>query len=180
MFRSGGAGFDFLYWRSLTIFAVQFQNMYTREEARQLRKSFWITFAKRCEIVPELQHRKKKWILYDTKISGLDLKFDIDRFEASVMIEVNAKSEDRRLQIFELLEKYKVILEEGFGNGLEWELCYTRESGEEVCRIYVMNDGVDIHRQSQWPDIYNFFIDNMLILERNFLEIRELLQEELR
>ncbi|WP_163717374.1 DUF4268 domain-containing protein [Mangrovibacterium lignilyticum] len=153
--------------------------MYTREEAKQLRKKFWTTFGKRCEIVPELLHRKKKWILYDTKIGGLDLKFDIDRFEAWVMIEVNAKTEDRRLQIFELLEKYKSILEDGFENGMEWELCYTRESGAEVCRIFVMDDGFDIHRENQWPDIYNFFIDNMLLMEHNFLEIRDLLQEEL-
>jgi len=153
--------------------------MYSREEAKKLRKDFWILFGKRCEIVPELQYRKKKWMLYDTKISGVDLKFDIDRFEAWVMIEVNAKDEDRRLEIFETLQKYRIILEEGFENGLEWELCYTRELGEEVCRIYVMQDGFDIHRQNQWPDIYNFFIENMLKLEQNFLEIRDLLQEEL-
>ncbi|WP_372775891.1 DUF4268 domain-containing protein [Mangrovibacterium sp.] len=153
--------------------------MYTREEAKQLRKNFWMMFGKRCEIIPQLLHRKKKWILYDTKIGGLDLKFDIDRFEAWVMIEVNAKSEDRRLQIFELLEKYKVILEEGFENGLQWEICYTREHGEEVCRIFVLQEGFDLHRQNQWADIYNFFIDNMLVLERNFLDIRDVLQEEL-
>lgn len=154
--------------------------MYSKDEAKQLRKNFWILFGKRCEVHPELAYRKKKWILYDTKINGIDLKFDIDRFEAWVMIEVNARTEDRRLLIFETLEKYRVLLEEGFDNGLEWEICYTRESGEEVCRIYVMQDGFDIHRQNQWPDIYNFFIDNMLILERNFLEIRDFLEEELK
>lgn len=154
--------------------------MYNREEAKQLRKNFWITFGRRCEVHPVLMHRKKKWMLYDTRIAGIDLKFEIDRFEAWVMIEVNAKAEDRRLLIFETLAKYKVLLEDGFENGLEWELCYTRESGEEVCRIYVMQNGFDIHRQNQWPDIYNFFIDNMLVLERNFLEIRDLLEEELK
>lgn len=154
--------------------------MYTREEAKQLRKQFWIQFGKRCEIIPQLMHRKKKWILYNTKIGGLDLKFDIDRFEAWVMIEVNAKNEDRRLRIFELLESYKVILEDGFENGLEWELCYTRDSGEEVARVFVKTTDYDIHRQNQWPDIFNFFIDNMLQLEQNFLEIRDLLQEQLK
>ncbi len=155
-------------------------SMYNREEAKQLRKQFWAQFGKRCEIIPELLHRKKKWMLYNTKIGGLDLKFEIDRFDAWVMIEVNAKNEDRRLRIFELLEQYKLILEDGFPDGLEWELCFTRESGEEVARVYVMNREYDIHRQNQWPDIYNFFIDNMLRLEQNFLEIRDLLQEQLK
>jgi hypothetical protein len=37
-------------------------------------------------------------------------------------------------------------------------LC-VRESGQEVCRIYAAMDHVDFHRQNQWPDIYNFFIE---------------------
>lgn len=152
--------------------------MYNREEAKKLRKDFWITFAKRCEIVPELKYRKKKWMLYDTKIGGLDLKFDIDRSEALVMIEVNAKSEERRLQIYEQLEKYRVLIEDGFSDGLEWELCYTLPKGEDVSRVFVRKGDVDIHRQNQWPDIFNFFIDNMLLLERNFLEIRDIILEE--
>lgn len=154
--------------------------MYTREEAKQLRKKFWTLFGQRCEIVPELAGRKKKWVLYDTKISGLDLKFDIDRNEAMVMIEINHRDEDQRLTMFELLEKYKLLLEDGFDEGLHWELCYTRDSGEEVARIFVAQPGLDIHRQNQWPDIYNFFIEKMLILERNFMDIRDIIQEELR
>ncbi|MCW0482754.1 DUF4268 domain-containing protein [Gaoshiqia sediminis] len=154
--------------------------MYTREEAKQLRKKFWTLFGQRCEIVPELAGRKKKWVLYDTKISGLDLKFDIDRNEAMVMIEINHRDEDRRLAMFELLEKYKPLLEDGFDEGLHWELCYTRDSGEQVCRIFTTQQGLDIHRQNQWPDIYNFFIEKMLILERNFMDIRDVIQEELR
>lgn len=152
--------------------------MYTKEEAKKLRKDFWILFGKRCEIVPELKGRKKKWMLYDTKISGLDLKFEIDRSEALVMLEINARSEDRRIQVYEQLEKYRVIIEDGFENGLEWELCYSLPKGEEVSRIFIRKKNVDIHRQNQWPDIYNFFIDNMLVLEWNFLEIRDLVAEE--
>ncbi len=153
--------------------------MYTREEAKVLRKEFWILFGQRCEIVPELAHRKKKWVLYDTKISGIDLKFDIDQNEATVMIEINPKSENRRLQIFEILEKYKGLLEVGFPDGLEWNLCVQTESGKEVSLISTTKKNVNIYRQDQWPDIYNFLIDNMLTLERNFMELRDLILEEL-
>lgn len=153
--------------------------MYTQEEAKQLRQQFWDTFGRRCEIVPELRHRKKKWILYDTKISGIDLKFEVGRNEALVMIEINSPTENRRLHIYELLEKYKLLLEDGFENGLIWDFCVVRESGQEVCRIYEKMPQADIHKQNQWPDIYNFLIANMLKLEANFMEIRDVLQEEL-
>lgn len=154
--------------------------MYTQEEAKQIRQLFWDTFARRCEIVPELRYRKKKWILYDTKISGIDLKFDAGREDALVMIEINSRAEARRLFIFETLEKYRILLEEGFENGLIWDFCVVRESGQEVCRIYEKMINIDIHKQKQWPDIFNFMIDNMLKLETNFMEIRDVLQEELK
>ena len=153
--------------------------MYTQEEAKQLRKQFWILFGKRCTIVPQLHGRNKKWVLYDTKITGLDLKFEVDRQSAKVMIEVNHRSENKRLDIFEKLQKYKPILEEGFDDGLEWDFLYVRESGEEVCRVYIKQTGFDIYRQNQWPDIYNFLIENMLKLENNFMDIRDVLKEEL-
>lgn len=153
--------------------------MYSKEEVKFLRKQFWIVFAQRCEIHPALRYRKKKWVLYDTGLSGIDLKFDVTRTEAIVMIEVNSRKENRRLEIFETLQKYRILLEEGFEEPLTWDFCYTRESGQEVCRIYKELPDVDFHRQNQWPDIFNFFIDNMLILERNLMEIKDALEAEL-
>lgn len=153
--------------------------MYSKDEEKLLRKEFWIVFARRCEIVPELRYKKKKWILYDTGLSGIDLKFEVFRSEALVMIEINTRLEPRRLEIFETLQKYRNLLEEGFAEPLIWDFCYTRESGQEVCRIYKSLLNVDFHRQNQWPDIFNFLIGNMLILENNFMEIKDALEAEL-
>lgn len=153
--------------------------MYSKDEAKLLRKEFWIVFARRCEIVPELRYRKKKWVLYDTGLSGIDLKFEVTRQEAMVMIEINIKEEGRRLEAFETLQKYRLLLEDGFEEPLIWDFCVIRESGQEVCRIYKSLPNVDFHRQNQWPDIFNFFINNMLILENNFMEIKDAIEAEL-
>lgn len=153
--------------------------MYSKDEAKLLRKEFWIVFARRCEIVPELRHKKKKWVLYDTGLSGIDLKFDVTRSEALVMIEINSRQENRRLEIFETLQKYRKFLEAGFLEPLIWDFCFVRESGQEVSRIYTSFPNVDFHRQNQWPDIFNFMIDNMLLLENNLMEIKDVLEAEL-
>lgn len=153
--------------------------MYSKEEAKLLRKEFWIVFARRCEIVPELRHKKKKWVLYDTGLSGIDLKFDVTRAEAIVMIEINSRAEERRLEIFETLSKYRAFIEQGFETPLEWDICHVRESGQEVCRIFTLLEGVDFHRKNQWPDIFNFLIRNMLILENNLIELKDVLEAEL-
>lgn len=154
--------------------------MYSREEAKKLRLEFWEQFGRRCEAHPLLRHKRKKWMLHRTKIKGVVLRFEAGRENAMVMLELNHKNENKRLKAFEILERYKPILEDGFDEGLIWEFYHQREdSGQEVCRIFTTLESVDLHRQNQWPDIFNFFIENMVKLEENFLQIRDVLKEEL-
>ncbi|HZH72517.1 MAG TPA: DUF4268 domain-containing protein [Mariniphaga sp.] len=154
--------------------------MYTQEELKQLRLNFWEQFGRRCKVHPELRLRKKNFILHRTKIPGVALRFEVDRNAARVILELGQKNEDKRLMAFEILQRYKILIEQGFPEGLIWEFYHQREDSlKEVCRIYTQLENVDIHRQNQWPDIYNFFIDNMLQLEENFLMVRDVFKEEL-
>ncbi len=154
--------------------------MYTQEEAKQLRLQFWEQFGRRCRVHPELSRRRKNFILHRTKVSGVALRFEAGRQGARVILELGQRNEDKRLKAFEILQNYKVVMEEGFPDGLIWEFYHQREdSKKEVCRIYTKLPEVDIHRQNQWPDIYNFFIENMLKLEENFLMLRDVLKEEM-
>ena len=155
--------------------------MYSKDEIKKLHLSFWELFGKRCEVHPKLRYRKRKWMLHRTKIKGVALRFDVSRKDAKVILELSNRSENLRLKAYDFLEKYKVVLEDGFDEGLIWEFFHEREdSGKEICRVYTKLDNVDFHRQNQWPDIFNFYIDNMLKLEKNFLEIKDLLNEVLK
>lgn len=155
--------------------------MYSKDELHQLRVSFWEKFGQRCELHPELRYRKKKWILHRTKIKDAALRFDISRIDAQVMLELGNRNENLRLKAYEFLERYKVVMEEGFDDGLTWDFYHEREDSDKaVCRICTKLDGVDFHRQNDWPRIFDFYIENMLKLEDNFLQLRDLLQEELK
>ena len=154
--------------------------MYSKEEAKKKRLQFWEQFGKRCEIHPLLSERRKKWMLHRTKIPGVALRFEADRSNAKVMLELSHRNEDKRLKAFEILQNYKVILEESFADGLIWEFFHERaDSGQDVARIFTVLPNVNLFRQNQWPDIFNFFIENMARLEENFLQIRDILKEEL-
>jgi hypothetical protein len=109
----------------------------------------------------------------------LDLKFDPGRDYAIVALEINHKSESKRLQVYELLERYRLILEQGFSDGLIWDFCYLNDNNQDVCRIYIEKEGLDLHRLSDWLAIYTFFAENMNLLQENFLEIQEMLIEEI-
>jgi hypothetical protein len=153
--------------------------MFTKEEKRDLVRRFWSQFDVFCLSVPELAGRKKKWILHDTKISHLDLKFDVGRDFAMVALEINHRNDELRFKIFELIERYRPMLESEFPAGLIWDFCYIRDNGQEVCRIYREITGVDFHKLSDWLQIYTFFAENMLKLQDNFLQIQEYLADEI-
>lgn len=141
-------------------------------------QSFWSQFDDFCDTNPDLAWRKKKWILYDTKISHVDLKFDIGRDFAMVALEINHRSENQRIRVYELIERYRIMLEAGFSTGLKWDFCYLNDNKQEVCRIYLEKRGVDCHKITDWPVIYSFLAENMFKLQENFLEIQEVLLEE--
>ena len=98
--------------------------MYSKDELKNLKLEFWESFAAYCEVQPYLRGRKKIWTLYDTKVKGVELKFDISRNGAYVILEVNHRSEELRLEMYERLTWYKEMLEQDFPGGLTWDICF--------------------------------------------------------
>ena len=60
---------------------------------------------------------------------------------------------------------------------LIWDICFVRETGKEVARIYTKKTGIDIHRREHWGEFFHFMAKKMYLLERNFLEIADYLRE---
>jgi hypothetical protein len=155
--------------------------VYTKEELKELRLKFWAGFKEFCQNHPNPELRRNRWLLNETGLNGVAFRFDFDRECAMVMLEMQHKNEARRLLTFEILERYKIVLEEGFENGLHWEFYHQRDDNrQEVCRIFARLDGVDFHRENHWPVVYAFFAENMIKLEENFLMLWEVLKEEQR
>lgn len=152
-------------------------DMYSKEEVKQLKRDFWNGFDSFCENLPRFKYRKKKWILYNTKIKGVELKFDANREGAYVILEFNDHNEDKRLKKMAILEKYRVVFDQYFGDAI-WELNYEKPCGTIVSRIYKFQGGLDIHRREQWNEFYPFLSKEMCHLERAFKEMKELLEDD--
>lgn len=150
--------------------------MYSKEELKNLKTEFWESFARFCEVQPTLAGRKPMWLLYDTKVKGVELKFDILRNGVAVALEINHRTEDDRLAMFERIGWHKETLENGFTpDTLIWDLVYDLKNYKQVARIYTSHNNLDFHRRNHWGDIFHFLADNMFKLERNFLKIRDFL-----
>ena len=151
--------------------------MYSKDELKNLKLEFWESFAAFCEVQPYLRGRKKTWVLYDTKVKGVELKFDATREGAFVILEVNHRSEEARLEMFERLTWYKDTLEMDFPEGLTWDICFVRDTGKQVARSYTAKSGIDFHRRQDWGEFFSFMASQMYLLERNFMSIAEYLRE---
>ena len=142
-----------------------------------MKVEFWESFAAYCAVQPYLRRRRKMWVLYNTKVKGVELKFDVNRQGAYVILEVNHRQEEQRLEMLEKLTWYKENLEAGFPEGLIWDICYVRETGKEVARIYTKKEGIDFHRREDWGEFFSFMAQQMYLLEGNFMKIAEYLRE---
>ena len=150
--------------------------MYSKEELKLLKKEFWEGFGTYCSQIPALKHRKSKFMLYNTKMKGVELKFDATRDGAFVILEINLHNEKARLEKYEQFEQYKPIMEKKFPDGLIWDFAFVRECGTEVCRIYTKKNNIDLHRRIQWMEFYQFMSEEMLKLERAFKEVKEAIE----
>ena len=152
--------------------------MYSKDELKQLKKEFWEGFGQFCENLPRFKYKKKRWILYNTKIKGVEMKFDASREGAFVIFELNHPNETKRLEMLTLLEKYKTIFDSYFPDAT-WEILFIKPCDTSVSRIYKQKKELDIHRREQWAEFYPFLSREMSQLEKAFNELKDLLREKL-
>jgi hypothetical protein len=149
--------------------------MYSKEEAKQLRLEFWQKLGNRTRRLPGQKGRKRHWILDNTGIKGLDLRFDVSCEKIIVALEINIKNEEKRLALYEKLEAAKGLFEEQFGESLTWDFAYAKNNGRGVCRVYVQQSG-DMYVRETWSEIFTFMIDRMMRMEKAFLEVKDYLK----
>ena len=150
--------------------------MFSKEEAKALREEFWDRFKQMSVRRRSSLGLPANWILTQTGIRALNLKFHVDRKVAQVGIDLETRNMDKRIELYEKLESLRKLLEESMGSPMNWELDYIRENGKSVSRIYLKKEEVDIYRRDTWPEAQQFMYDNMLKLESFFNEYRDYLK----
>lgn len=142
--------------------------MYSKEETQRLKREFWIAFAEKYP---------RKWVLYDTKIKDFSFKFYVDNKKAQVLIDIEHRSDEKRIAYFEKLEALRNILEEDFIKDLIFEKDYTLESGKTISRIWVEKLGVGVSNRNYWDEIFDFYNEKMNSLELFYLEYDDFIKD---
>ncbi len=141
--------------------------MFSKEESKKLIQEFWTSFGK------EYPH---KWILYNTKIKDLQLKFTFTTKFAQVSLDIVSQDELIRSYYFEKLIALKTILETDYLPEAEFNENYELPEGKTISRIYLQLDEVSIHNKKDWSGVFKFLHAKMLLLEDFFIEYNSYLE----
>ncbi|MCF6168929.1 DUF4268 domain-containing protein [Lutibacter sp.] len=127
--------------------------MFSKEEASQLRKEFWISFGKSFP---------RKWILYNTKIKDFSFKFAANQKQAMVCLDIESQDTIKNQLLFEQLLALRSILIETYLPDVLFDENYTLENGKTIYRIYVIHpQKFNIHNKDTWQQAYEFFNETM-------------------
>lgn len=142
--------------------------MFSKEEARQIKREFWINFA---------EEYPRKWLLYNTKIKNFSFKFYVDNKKAQVLLEIEPEDEELRKIYFEKIESLKTILLEEFIEDAIFERNYYLENGKLVSRIWVELENVSVNNKKTWSTIFEFFNEKMSAFEMFFYEYEDYIKD---
>ncbi|WP_250432384.1 DUF4268 domain-containing protein [Hanstruepera flava] len=141
--------------------------MFSKEESRQLRETFWISFGKSFP---------RKWLLYNTKIKGFSFKFHFDTKQALVSLDVESDLENR-INYWEKLVALKSILQDDYLPEAIYEETFYLDNGKEISRVYVPLDAkVSIHNKNSWQEVMVFFNETMGLFEAFFEEYKDVIK----
>ena len=140
--------------------------MFSKEDSKRLRQDFWISFGKSYPY---------KWILYDTKIKGLSLKFHFDLKMAMVSLDIETSDLDQRIKLWEKIVSLKSILIDEYLPKAEFQDFYPLENKKEISRIYVSIANVSIHNKNTWQETMQFLNQHMIHLENFFTEYQDII-----
>jgi len=141
--------------------------MFSKSASKQLRQDFWIAFGKSYP---------RKWLLYDTKIKGLSLKFNFDLKSAIVSMDVEHTDLGKRIELWEKLISLKSILKEEYLPKAIFNDSFILENQKEISRVYVILENVSVHNKGSWRDTMEFFNINMAQLEDFFENYKDVLK----
>jgi hypothetical protein len=139
--------------------------MYSKDEASQLKQSFWTTFGQ--YIAPQLSADglKVNWVNYKTGIKHLYFRMEADKRSASIAIVITHPDAGIQELFFEQFKELKNLLHSSLQEDWDWQLHSIDDSGKTISRIFMQIDGVSIFNKSDWPVLISFFKPRIIALD---------------
>lgn len=155
--------------------------MYSKEEMKALKRDFWTEFDNYCASDATLSKRRTKFMLYNTRVKGIEMKWVVEPNLIEVVMEFNHPDADKFTEQWAQIEACKSFFSSSFGDDskrLIWNSNYKlHDIDKSVGRIYLSCEGLNFHRRSDWQAIFKFMGENMHKMEKVWIQIKPLFEE---
>lgn len=140
--------------------------MFSKEESKRLRQEFWTSFGKSFP---------RKWILYNTKVKDLALKFTFEKKYARVSIDIEHADQEKRAELYAKFIALKSLLISEIPK-ITFDSNFILDNYKEISTIYIQLDGVSIHNKNTWQETMLFLKKYMELLEGFWLEYEDFIK----
>jgi hypothetical protein len=139
--------------------------MYSKDEASQIRQSFWTTFGQ--YIAPQLSADglKINWINYKTGIRNVFFKMNAENRSASISILINHTDTGIQELFYEQFLELKNVFNGYMDEEWTWAPLEYDRDGRLISRIYKEIKEVSIFNRNDWPQLISFFKPRIIALD---------------
>ena len=102
--------------------------MFSKEESAALRQEFWTSFGKSFP---------RRWLLYNTKIKGVNFKFVANRKNAMICLDIEHSDEIANEILYDQILSLKTILIQDYLPEVIFDSSFELENGKIIRRIYI-------------------------------------------
>lgn len=151
--------------------------MYSRQEASRIRKEFWTRLGQYLAPIPGAGGIKVNWLNYKTGYKGLYFRMDADQKKVSISIEMDHSDPDLRQLYFEQFLELKSFLQSSLGEEWIWQLNTVNDQGQEISRIGISEEGVNIFDENSWPIMITFLKPRIIALDEFWSIVKDHFEE---
>lgn len=151
--------------------------MFSKEDRIALTEEFWAELKQKSK---QRYGKRHSWVLQKTGIKGIQLKFEIERDEALVVLQCHSPSKDRREWLYDILKQYYRVIADIAGEAPIWDKEGDLETLQNMPSAYYRLEKVDYLQRKYWEEIHEFFIVYMKKMEDAYLEIKDVLKNEIK
>jgi hypothetical protein len=139
--------------------------VYSKEQASQIRQSFWTAFGQYIAPQPSADGLKINWINYKTGIKYVNFRMTAENRSATIAIEISHPDAGIRDLLFEQFMELKTVLHSTLNEDWDWVLHHQDEYGKQTSVIQQQIRDVSIFNRQDWPQLISFFKPRIIALD---------------
>ena len=151
--------------------------MYSKEEIKETKTLFYTSFGKYMNKNKSLEGKRIKWMNYPTRVKHIYTRLHVDKKSASLFIDLQHRDNEIRELFYEQFMELKTVFTSIMGDTWIWEKNALNDSGLKCSRISIVLVDVNLFEKKTWPDIFNFFEENLVNFDQFWNEFKDLFKQ---